>query len=306
MAHLPIRTHLDPWTSGLIPMLSEAAPGERFVPWPTEEPSEILVTFVDEEVAPSLAGIRWVHALAAGVDRFPFDQLGDRILTCSRGASAPAIAEFVLATMLAFEKELPDTWVSEPPEHWNIAALGTLSGKTLGLVGIGAIGAEVARRALPFGMRVVACRRRTSEPPPVEGVEVTASLTDVLAQADHVVVTAPATPATTHLLDADAFAAVKPGVHLVNIARGTLVDQDALRDALDHGRVARASLDVVDPEPLPAGHWLYSHPRVRVSPHVSWSAPGTMDRTIKLFAENLARYRAGEPLAGVVDAEAGY
>lgn len=117
MAPLPIRTYLDPWTDGLIAMLSDAAPGERFVPWPTEEPSDILVSFLDADVVPALAGIRWVHALAAGVDRFPFDQLGDRILTCSRGASAPAIAEFVLATMLAFEKQLPETWVTEPPAH---------------------------------------------------------------------------------------------------------------------------------------------------------------------------------------------
>jgi phosphoglycerate dehydrogenase-like enzyme len=305
MSH-PIRTCLDPWTDGLIAMLAAAAPGERFVPWPSEEPSDVLVMFPGQDIAPALTGVRWVHALAAGVDRFPFEQLGDRVLTCSRGASAPAIAEFVLATMLAFEKQLPDTWVTEPPDNWNIAALGGLAGKTLGLVGVGAIGTEVARRALAFDMRVVAYRRRPDAPAPVEGVDVVAELSEVLGAADHVVVAAPATPETTQLIDAEAFAHVKPGVHLVNIARGSLVDQDALKAALDDGRVARASLDVVDPEPLPAGHWLYSHPKVRLSPHVSWSAPGTMDRTITLFVENLARYRAGEPLVGVVDAEAGY
>jgi phosphoglycerate dehydrogenase-like enzyme len=121
-----------------------------------------------------------------------------------------------------------------------------------------------------------------------------------------VVVAAPATPQTLHLLDADAFAAFKPGVHLVNIARGALVDQDALRSALDDGRVARASLDVVDPEPLPAGHWLYSHPKVRLSPHISWSSPGTIERTVELFADNLRRWREGRPLHGVVDVAAGY
>ena len=103
------------------------------------------------------------------------------------------------------------------------------------------------------------------------------------------------------LLDADAFTLVRPGVHLVNIARGGIVDQDALRAALDDGRVARATLDTVDPEPLPAGHWLYSHPQVRLSAHVSWSSPARSERIMNLFLENLGRYLAGEPLEGVVD-----
>ena len=97
-----------------------------------------------------------------------------------------------------------------------------------------------------------------------------------------------------------------PGAHLVNIARGPLVDQDALLAALDSGRVARASLDVVDPEPLPADHPFYSHPNVRLSPHVSWSSPETTSRTVELFVENLQRWQAGEPLQGTVDVSAGY
>lgn len=289
-------------------MLQSAVPGERFVACPRDEPADALVVLPDdwEEVASALTDeVRWVHVLAAGVDRFPLDLAGDRMLTCSRGASAPAIAEFALATMLAFEKQLPDAWVSGPPEHWNLAGLGGLRGKTLGLVGVGAIGTEVARRALAFDMEVLAVRR-TDALLPLTAMQRASSLLDLLSRSDHVVVAAPATTATRHLLDAAALAAVKPGVHLVNVARGALIDQDALRAALDDGRVARASLDVVDPEPLPAGHWLYSHPKVRVSPHISWSSPGTIDRTIELFAENLRRWRAGHPLEGVVDVEAGY
>ena len=99
---------------------------------------------------------------------------------------------------------------------------------------------------------------------------------------------------------------MKPGVHLVNVARGALVDQDALRAALDDGRVAVASLDAVDPEPLPDGHWLYTHPRVRLSPHVSWSAPDALDELIDRFIDNLRRHRAGRPFAGIVDRAAGY
>jgi phosphoglycerate dehydrogenase-like enzyme len=257
---------------------------------------------VRQLLVPSIA---WAHVLGAGVDRFPFDALAGRPLTCSRGAASVAIAEWVLAVMLAFEKSLPEIWVDSAPEHWNIAALGSLAGKTVGLVGIGAIGTEVARRAAAFDAQVVAVRR-TEAGPPLPGIEIVSGLSDLLAQSDHVVIAAPATAETRHLMDAEAFAAVKPGVHLVNIARGTLVDQDALRVALDDGRVARASLDTVDPEPLPEGHWLYSHPGVRLSPHISWSSPNTMPRTLGLFMENLERFRAGEPLAGVVDPVAGY
>jgi phosphoglycerate dehydrogenase-like enzyme len=99
---------------------------------------------------------------------------------------------------------------------------------------------------------------------------------------------------------------VKPGVHVVNIARGSLVDQDALRAALDDDRVALASLDCVEPEPLPEGHWLYTHPKVRVSAHVSWSSPLAFGRIIDSFVANLRRYLAGEPLSGLIDVEEGY
>ncbi|MDQ1373947.1 MAG: hypothetical protein QOJ09_1285 [Actinomycetota bacterium] len=289
-------------------MLRSAAPSERFVAWPDREPADALVVLPDDwtEVADALTPeVRWVHVLAAGVDKFPLDRAGDRIVTCSRGASAPAIAEFVLATVLAFEKQLPDVWVQEPPEHWNLAGLGGVRGKTLGLVGVGAIGTEVARRALAFDMEVLALRR-TAATLPLPEMERVESLPELLGRSDHVVVAAPSTPETHHLLDAGALAAVKPGVHLVNIARGALVDQDALRVALDDGRIARASLDVVDPEPLPAGHWLYAHTKVRLSPHISWSSPGTIERTVDLFADNLRRWRDGRSLHGVVDVAAGY
>ena len=111
---------------------------------------------------------------------------------------------------------------------------------------------------------------------------------------------------TRYLINAETLALVKPGVHLVNIARGALVDQDALRVALDDGRVAMATLDTVDPEPLPEGHWLYSHPKVRLSAHVSWASPAGMDRTLEIFVDNLRRYAAGEQVLHVVDADEGY
>jgi phosphoglycerate dehydrogenase-like enzyme len=251
------------------------------------------------------AETRWVHVLAAGVDGFPFELIGERLLTCSRGASAPAISEFVLAAMLAFEKRLPDSWVLEPPPLWGRAELGGLEGRALGLIGLGAIGVEVARRAVAFDMEVLALRR-TGSSSSIPAVNLVSSITDLVERSDHVVLAAPATPLTRHLVDRDVLRAMKPGTHLVNIARGSLIDQEALREALDDGRVALATLDVADPEPLPRGHFLYSHPRVRLSPHISWSSPASTRRTFELFVENVERYVAGEPLTGSVDISAGY
>jgi len=250
-------------------------------------------------------GVRWVHTIGTGVDSFPLHVLDGQTLTCSRGASAVPIAEWVLAVMLAFEKQLPDSWIHDADARWHYAELGGLAGKTLGIVGLGGIGGAVAHRALAFDMLVLGLRR-TRTRSPMAGVDMVAWLPDLLRGADHVVVAAPSTAETQHLIGVDAFAAMKPGVHLVNIARGKLVDQDALRAALDDGTVARASLDTVEPEPLPAGHWMYSHPKVRLSPHISWSMPGAFDVLLDTFVENLVRYQTGEQLTGVVDVASGY
>jgi len=248
--------------------------------------------------------IRWVHVLQTGVDGFAFDVVTDKILTCSRGASSVAISEFVLASMLSFEKRIPEIWIDGAGE-WADTHLGQLSGRTLGLVGFGAIGIATAKRALAFDMSVVAFRR-TDTPSPLPEVTIVSELNDLVSVPDHLVVAAPATGDTRHLIDARTFESMKTGVHLVNISRGALVDQDALLDALDDGRVAMATLDVTDPEPLTEGHRLYSHPRVRISPHVSWSAPETPRRTMELFEENFRLYVSQQPLNGIVDAIAGY
>jgi phosphoglycerate dehydrogenase-like enzyme len=137
-------------------------------------------------------------------------------------------------------------------------------------------------------------------------VEQVTSLPDLLRDADHVVIAAPLTAETDKLVDAVAFGQMKAGVHLVNIARGGIVDQEALRAALDDGTVAMASLDAVDPEPLPEGHWMYTHEKVRLSPHISWSVPDAFSVIHRHFSDNLRRFVDGEPLHGLVDREARY
>ena len=276
-------------------------------PIPGDAQGEILLTFAWG--SPNMGevvehGVRWIHTIGTGIDRFPMGQVGERILTCARGASAVPIAEWVIAMLLAFEKRLPESWVSKPPQNWNQADLGGLSGKTLGFVGLGAIALATADRALPFGMRLIASRR-TPKPSPRPDIEVVPFDT-LLAESDHLVVAAPATSSTRHIIGSEALAKVKPGVHLVNISRGDLVDQEALREALDEGRVGGASLDVCTPEPLPEGHWLYTHPAVRLSPHISWSAPGAIPLLFETFHRNLERWAKGEALEGVVDLDEGY
>jgi phosphoglycerate dehydrogenase-like enzyme len=212
-----------------------------------------------------------------------------------------------MAAVLAHAKRFPETFLTEPPKYWNFPdpTLDRIERSTLALVGLGGIGSAIAERALPFGMRVRAMRR-TDAPSPVAGVEVVRTLEELLPDADHVVLAAPSTAKTRHLIDANAFALMKPGVHIVNIARGALIDQDALRVALDEGKVARATLDTVDPEPLPAGHWLYSHPGVRVTAHISWYTPEMLQASVDIFIENVGRFVRNEPLLHVVDRDEGY
>ncbi len=254
------------------------------------------------------SGVQWVQAPGTGIDNLPpilFEN--GRTVTCARGVSAVPISEWVLAQILAWAKRLPETWLHGMPERWNVLTppLDELDGQVLGLVGLGGIGAAVAQRALPFGMRVRAVRR-TAAPSPVAGVEMLTDTDELIASADHLVLAAPATSRTAHLLDARTFGLMKPGVHIVNIARGSLIDQDALRVALDDGRVGLASLDTVTPEPLPEGHWMFEHPKVHLSPHVSWSTSRMVERNVAIFVANLGRFIAGEPLDGVADADEGY
>ncbi len=306
LSHLPDGL-LGPLHERFSDVAVEVVPEEG--PVPEGPAAEILLT--QAWGSPNLGdvmgrGVRWVHAYGTGVNDFPFHELGDAVLTCSRGASAVPIAEWVMAVILAAEKQLPDAWIHAPPERWNTTRfLGGLAGRTLGLIGLGGIGLAVARRALVFGMRVIGLRRRAAKSP-LAGVELAPDLATLMASSDHVVVAAPATKESRHLIGRESLAAAKPGLHLVNVARGQLVDQDALRAALDDERVALASLDTVEPEPLPDGHWMYSHPRVRLSPHISWSGPGALEMLLDPFLENLARYRSGEPLTDLVDLELGY
>ncbi|HEY6530776.1 MAG TPA: NAD(P)-dependent oxidoreductase [Acidimicrobiales bacterium] len=252
-------------------------------------------------------GVRWVHFIGTGIDGFPLDRLGpDCVLTNSRGQSAVPIAEWVLACMLAFEKRLPEAWIDAPPApSAEPVRLGTLEGRRLALLGLGGIGSAVVERARPFGMEIRALRRRPG-PAPVDGVEMMSSVEELVDGAEHLVIVAPLTEETRGLVDRRLFAAMTPGVHLVNVARGGIVVTDDLRGALDDGTVALASLDVTDPEPLPAGHWMFDHPGVRVSSHVSWNWPHATRVRAEILETNLRHFLDGEPLERAIEPDVGY
>ncbi len=242
--------------------------------------------------------VRFVQLASSGSDGYP-DWLFDVPQVASAaGTAAIPIAEYVLAAMLAHAKRLPaivvhdgETWPSQA--DLIAAPLAGLDSKTLGLIGVGHIGMQVAKLAAAFNMTVLA-HRRSDAPSPSPHI-VLGSFEEVLARADHLVVAAPLTPETAGLIDAGALNQTRRGVHIINIARGGIVDSDALAAALISGDVGGASLDVTDPEPLPPGHPLWRAPNLRITPHVAWSSADTPRRILTLFVDNLARVAAGMP-----------
>lgn len=272
---------------------------------------DVLLTSAapSENTAQAVAlGARWIHLFGTGIDHFPHQLLSnEQTLTCTRGGAAIPISEWVLAHMLAHAKRIPDVWIDDIPDiGWKTdLRIDRLHDRTVTLVGLGGIGIAVAQRCLAFDMSVLAVRR-TNRPSPVEGVQVVPDLGQAVARSDHLVLAIPATADTDHLVNEAVFAACKPGLHLLNVGRGRVVDESALREALDAGTVSMASLDTVDPEPLPSGHWMLTHPKVRLTPHISWRMPGGKAVYLDVFEANLQRWLSGEPLHGVVDVDAGY
>ena len=248
--------------------------------------------------------VRWVQLASVGIDYYPDWLFDGPVVTSARGTASVAIAEYVLAAIFSAAKRIPEIWLEQAAD-WRRLQLGLVQGTTLGLYGFGSIGQALAQRALALGMRVIALRR-SDAPFEVDGVERVASLEQLVARSDHLVLAAPSTAQTRHAIGRAALAHARPHLHLINIARGNLVDHQALLDALNEGRLALATLDVTDPEPLPAGHAFYGHPRVRLSPHISPSTEQIVPALIDKFVLNLDRFRSGQPLTDVVDTARGY
>jgi phosphoglycerate dehydrogenase-like enzyme len=257
--------------------------------------------------------LEWVQARNAGAG----EQLGEALqlsaedarrvtVTSSSGVHAGPLAEYALFAMLAFAKDLPTLLRDQRERHWppGQRTVGELRGRTLLLVGLGAIGTETARLASAFGMHVLAVKRRLDGAAPhVDELHPASELRALVARADAIVVTLPGTDATRGLLDADTLAAVKPGAVLVNVGRGAVVDEAALAERLQDGTLAGAALDVFAEEPLPQDSPLWGLDNVIVSPHNAALVQAEEERVAELFMDNLRRRLDGRPLRNELDPE---
>jgi phosphoglycerate dehydrogenase-like enzyme len=216
------------------------------------------------------------------------------------------MAEYALALLLALTKRLPAVVEDQGQRRWIRRESELLAGRTLGIVGLGSIGQAIARRARALGMRVVGTKRRAVKLAGIDRVYPAEALGDMLAVCDAVVVSVPHTPQTAGLVGAAELRAMKQRAYLINIARGEVVDESALRAALREGRIAGAASDVFAEEPLPPASPWYETPRLLISPHVAGNTTGWQQRALALFVENVERWRQGRRLRNVVDKQRGY
>jgi phosphoglycerate dehydrogenase-like enzyme len=266
-------------------------------------------------IAPNL---KWIALPSAGADhaiRAGIVQQGGPVVTTASGIHAAPIGEFVLSLMLMWVRHWPQIIDYQRAGTWPDSAGREqlhgreLDGAALGVIGLGSIGRHIARLGRAFGMRIVATRRSASagtSDPDVDMIVPPDRLGDLLAAADFVVVSVPATEQTRHLIGANELREMRHDAFLINISRGSAIDEAALIAALTNGVIGGVGLDVFETEPLPAESPLWQLPNVIISPHVAGNTDQYSRRFTDLFLENLARYRAGEPLRNVVDLGRGY
>jgi phosphoglycerate dehydrogenase-like enzyme len=259
--------------------------------------------------------LRWIHSASAGIEAnlFPALVASRVILTNSTGLHEVCIPEHVLALVFAFARNLPAAFRLKQEHRWDRieplrrGGIRELAGSNLAVLGAGSIGRALARKSAALGMRVRAMRRNAGNPVPgAEQVVGPERLQELLGWAHFVVLAVPLTAETRHLIGAKELRAMRKDAFLINVARGEVVDQDALVEALRAKELAGAGLDVATPEPLPPEHPLWELPNVILTPHVSGYRPGYLEAVLALFADNLGRFVASAPLRNVVDKRLGY
>ena len=244
--------------------------------------------------------LQWLQMFSAGLDNPVFAMLRDRgvLVTHAAGSSGIPIAHTVMMHLVAMCRGSRELHVAQGEHRWADRDVVDVEGRTVGIVGLGGIGAHVARLAPAFGMRAIGLRRSPTGDEPCETWP-TSRLHEMLRVVDDLVLTAPLTPETRGMIGPAEFAALRPGAHLVNVARGELVDEVALVDALRSGRVGAAALDVFATEPLPTDSPLWDMPTVTVTPHSAGATPLAADRAAAIFLENLGRWHRGDGLLNV-------
>ena len=253
--------------------------------------------------------LRWYHTVSAGVENMPLPELAQRgiVLTNNSGSYDIQIAEHLMAFVFAASRQLHRYRDQQRATQWREQTHQELRDATIVVFGMGSIGGEIARLASAVGMRVVGVRRKPASPGAgIDRVVAADRLADVVGEADYLAIAAPLTSATRGAISGEVISRMKPTAWIMNIARGAIVDESAMIEALRAKRIAGAALDVFETEPLPPDSPLWKLENVIITPHHSGSSPRAGERTLALFAENLRRYKSGEPLINRVDYEAGY
>jgi D-2-hydroxyacid dehydrogenase (NADP+) len=300
--------------------MREAYPQFEFVNAPDRE--QLLQIVVDCDIlygghpkaehinaAPNL---RWVQSYSAGINHFPIPELSARNipLTNASGAHGAPISENILSMMFAFAVRIPDFVRAQEKKEWVSHQISPdkfeLEGQTLLVVGVGAIGKALARKARALGMTVIGVRNRPLPSPDVDEVLPHERLHEALSRADHVALCLPLTPETTAYIREAELRAMKKSAYIYNVGRGQNIDQQALVKALNEGWIAGAGLDVTEKEPLPPDDPLWDAPNTILTQHSSGHSNELDERVTTIFLENLRRFLAGEPLNNLVDYERGY
>ncbi|WP_166246217.1 NAD(P)-dependent oxidoreductase [Paenibacillus turpanensis] len=275
--------------------------------------AEIVVGWnkqVQERVLQPGTKLRWLQSWSAGVDKLPVRELADKgiTVTTASGVHPYPIAEHAFGMMLSLTRKLHLSMQNQLQRSWkHTGMLGELHGKTIGILGLGAIGEEIAHIARAFRMRVLGVRRSGAASPAADETYNVDQLNEVLGRSDYIVNCLPGTSGTTGLIGREQLQAIKPGAYFINVGRGTTVDTDALMEALQDGRLAGAGLDVVAPEPLPEEHPLWTMPNVIITPHNSGTTEYYHERVIDIFKRNLLAYLdRGAPDMNVYDPAKGY
>lgn len=280
------------------------------------EDADALIGIASEPLVKKGKRLRWIQVLSAGVDRYGFAALRESeiVLTNAKIIQGPNVADQAMALLLALTRQVHRAVELGPKHGWRATREKLRQGKTIELadklalvVGYGGIGSAIADRAHGFGMRVEAVNRSLDKPHPKWlKLHPSSALLQVLPRADVVILAVPLTAETTKMFDAEAFAAMKDGSYLINIARGKVVDTQALVAALKSGKLAGAGLDVTEPEPLPDDHPLWTLENVVVTPHMGGTSDRVASRRMELVRENLRAFVDGKPLRNVVDKQRGY
>lgn len=296
--------------SGLADRVSaEALPRAQLPGSGQRERAEALLAWgAPAGLLPQMPRLRWIQALTAGVESWlALPDLPDRVtLTCARGTHRESMPENIIAALFHLTKPYAIAAKDQEQRHWVRRVAVPLSGKTLGILGLGEIGQRVARLADAIGMRVIGTKRRPSQIPCVAEVYGPEDADTVLARSDFVLLLLPATPTTENYVNADRLARMKPTAFLLNFGRGQLIADADLIAAVRAKRIAGAVLDVFRQEPLPSDHPFWTTEGILVLPHIGGGHP-TRDRIVaQLFVDNLQRYMAGQPLQQVVDRTVGY